>query len=267
MNDAELLSVLNGMGIDAQSSSAVAMLPMVKVAWAGGAIHMEAIAVIHRVASTRGMLYGDGFALMKNWLSSQPSDDFFRRGFSVLREVMERAVVAGDAPSDLYKFCEAVARVSSKRYRNFGLMGSIERRVLSMLRDLLTVAHVEDVSDLLEEVDQFEMVVPRSSSRPRRLIRPRIEVTGFPEKSQPLSSSPVFVGRRGGNAIQFPVDSWVSRQHCRFFNKNGRWYIADCGSVHGTWVDDEKIIERQLFGGERIRVGMFTMKFSMPCAA
>ena len=74
-------------------------------------------------------------------------------------------------------------------------------------------------------------------------------------KSIELRRFPFLIGR--GTACQLrPASSLVSNEHCALVSEDGRVYIKDLGSTHGTKVDGERLYRPlRLIGGERIEVG------------
>jgi hypothetical protein len=62
-------------------------------------------------------------------------------------------------------------------------------------------------------------------------------------------------------------DVMVSRTHARIWLRDGRWWIEDLASKHGTWVNGVKInYRRQLNPGDVIRVGETVLEISPPPA-
>jgi pSer/pThr/pTyr-binding forkhead associated (FHA) protein len=66
---------------------------------------------------------------------------------------------------------------------------------------------------------------------------------------------PFLIGK--GTACQLkPASNLVSNEHCALLSEDGRVYIKDLGSTHGTKVDGERLYRPlRLIGGERIEVG------------
>lgn len=69
------------------------------------------------------------------------------------------------------------------------------------------------------------------------------------------------IGRWPDNDLQIRWDGQVSRQHCRFLRRGDSWYVADCGSSNGTFVNGEQVLERRLFGGEAVTIGETRLRF------
>jgi len=62
-------------------------------------------------------------------------------------------------------------------------------------------------------------------------------------------------------------DVMVSRTHARIWLRDGRWWIEDLASKHGTWVNGVKLnYRRQLNPGDVIRVGETTLEIGPPPA-
>ena len=81
-----------------------------------------------------------------------------------------------------------------------------------------------------------------------------------PPEAIPLDN-PTRIGRSSDNDLPLPMDARASRRHCQVYEVEGRWYVVDSGSVNGTRVDGERVLERQLFGGERLTVGATRLRF------
>jgi diguanylate cyclase (GGDEF)-like protein len=68
----------------------------------------------------------------------------------------------------------------------------------------------------------------------------------------------LLIGRDPGAALRLPDDESVSRKHARVTAtqaEEGGVQIADLGSANGTFVDGERVTERVLKEGAKIRVG------------
>lgn len=65
---------------------------------------------------------------------------------------------------------------------------------------------------------------------------------------------PVTMGRRSTNAVQV-LDPTISRDHARIYEENGKFFIEDLGSTHGTFVNHERISKHELAANDRIRLG------------
>lgn len=78
-----------------------------------------------------------------------------------------------------------------------------------------------------------------------------------------LSSVRLSVGRQSDNDIVLAVPS-VSSVHARFSEQpDGGWKVLNVLSTNGTFVNDERISERLLAHGDRIRFGEVECVFEM----
>lgn len=48
----------------------------------------------------------------------------------------------------------------------------------------------------------------------------------------------ITIGRRDENDICLRSDTYVSRQHARIHHKNDSWWLEDCDSTNGTFVEN-----------------------------
>lgn len=79
-----------------------------------------------------------------------------------------------------------------------------------------------------------------------------------------LSPGPNTIGRAEDNLV-FVLDRSLSRHHASIeVDEHGGAVLRDLGSTNGTFVDEEKIAERELAGGETIRCGAVKMRFVPP---
>ena len=62
------------------------------------------------------------------------------------------------------------------------------------------------------------------------------------------------IGRNPGNAIQLN-DSKASGNHADLFVSDGRFTITDMNSSNGTFVNGEKITQRDLYQGDQVQIG------------
>jgi prepilin-type processing-associated H-X9-DG protein len=257
LHDDVLRSRLQALGVDADTWHVVGLLPLVQVAWADGHVHdAERKSIMDRARA--GMpLDEHALRLVEGWLTWRPSPAYFARGQEVLRTLAARGVTSGDVRSG----CEAVAEAAGGVFGRFGRVSAEERAVIDAVVASLgkTDAWDQFVNSELADDDADDertlVGVPyeRVVSAPRHGVAPPcIEVQGG--EVIPLTG-PLSVGRQAGNDLALAGDAMVSRRHCRFVVEGGRWSVLDCGSVNGTFVDDERVLGRRLFGGERVRVG------------
>ena len=75
-----------------------------------------------------------------------------------------------------------------------------------------------------------------------------------------LDSDLTVVGRHADSDI-FLDDVTVSRRHAEFYRSGSRFTVRDVGSLNGTYVNRERIEERDLTGGDEVQVGKFRLVF------
>jgi hypothetical protein len=75
-----------------------------------------------------------------------------------------------------------------------------------------------------------------------------------------LDSDLTLAGRHPDSDI-FLDDVTVSRRHAEFYRSGNRFTVRDVGSLNGTYVNRERIEERDLAGGDEVQVGKFRLVF------
>ena len=60
----------------------------------------------------------------------------------------------------------------------------------------------------------------------------------------------------------FLDDITVSRDHALLVRRGSDWFIDDCGSLNGTYVNRERIDSRRLADGDELQVGKYKLTFS-----
>ena len=68
------------------------------------------------------------------------------------------------------------------------------------------------------------------------------------------------IGRRPDSAV-FLDDVTVSRDHALLVRRGSDWYIDDCGSLNGTYVNRERIDSQLLADGDELQVGKYKLTF------
>ena len=79
-------------------------------------------------------------------------------------------------------------------------------------------------------------------------------------KTFDLSRPVLTIGRSGSNDIVLP-DPSVSKHHARVVQEGDGWKLADIGSTNGSWLNGERVKERRLENGDRIRFGVYSFTF------
>jgi hypothetical protein len=71
-----------------------------------------------------------------------------------------------------------------------------------------------------------------------------------------VAQLPAILGRGSRSFIHLDNDLGVSRQHAELYELEGKLYIKDLQSSHGTHVNGAKINNRRLQTGDRVQVGV-----------
>jgi len=79
-------------------------------------------------------------------------------------------------------------------------------------------------------------------------------------ESFPLEGERLSIGRRP-DADVFLDDVTVSRDHALLVARGGEWWIDDCGSLNGTYVNRSRIESRRLEDGDELQVGKYKLAF------
>lgn len=75
-----------------------------------------------------------------------------------------------------------------------------------------------------------------------------------------LNTPIVSIGRHPESTICLD-DFTVSRRHAEVHHVDGAYEVRDLGSLNGTYVNQERVEERQLLHGDELQVGKFRMVF------
>ena len=76
----------------------------------------------------------------------------------------------------------------------------------------------------------------------------------------PLSGDRLTVGRRPDSDI-FLDDVTVSRDHAILVRRGNDYYLDDCGSLNGTYVNRRRIESHRLTDGDELQIGKYKLAF------
>jgi hypothetical protein len=79
-------------------------------------------------------------------------------------------------------------------------------------------------------------------------------------ESFPVEGERMSIGRRPDSEI-FLDDVTVSRDHALLIRRGEGWYLDDCGSLNGTYVNRSRIESRHLQEGDEVQVGKYKLTF------
>jgi pSer/pThr/pTyr-binding forkhead associated (FHA) protein len=79
-------------------------------------------------------------------------------------------------------------------------------------------------------------------------------------ESFPVEGERMTIGRRPDSAV-FLDDITVSRDHALLVKRGSEWYLDDCGSLNGTYVNRTRIDSQILADGDEVQVGKYKLAF------
>ena len=68
------------------------------------------------------------------------------------------------------------------------------------------------------------------------------------------------IGRRPDSEV-FLDDITVSRDHALLIRRSEDWYLDDCGSLNGTYVNRSRIDSHRLEEGDEVQIGKYKLTF------
>jgi FHA domain len=68
------------------------------------------------------------------------------------------------------------------------------------------------------------------------------------------------IGRRPDSEV-FLDDVTVSRDHALLIRRGDDWYLDDCGSLNGTYVNRARIESQRLDEGDELQIGKYRLTF------
>ncbi len=75
-----------------------------------------------------------------------------------------------------------------------------------------------------------------------------------------LGDQPFTIGRGGGTELMLQEDS-ISRQHARIEWQGGHHKLVDLGSTNGSFVNYQRITQRDLKDGDQLQIGKALLKY------
>jgi FHA domain len=119
--------------------------------------------------------------------------------------------------------------------------------------DPVTATYVIDDSGELVPVELDQV----TSRGPALVIRAGGGRVG---ESFPVEGERMSIGRRPDSEV-FLDDVTVSRDHALLIHRGGDWYLDDCGSLNGTYVNRSRIESHRLGEGDEVQVGKYKLTF------
>ncbi len=86
-------------------------------------------------------------------------------------------------------------------------------------------------------------------------MKAKLLVVGGDAKAAEINLKlPVIIGRGRESTLTLP-HPLVSRKHCELYEVDGTLMVRDLGSLNGTYVGSERVVEARLPSGELLTVG------------
>src|ERR1700736_792485 len=79
-------------------------------------------------------------------------------------------------------------------------------------------------------------------------------------ESFPVDGERMSIGRRPDSEV-FLDDITVSRDHALLIRRGEQWFLDDCGSLNGTYVNRERIDSQRLADGDELQVGKYKLTY------
>ena len=79
-------------------------------------------------------------------------------------------------------------------------------------------------------------------------------------ESFPVVGDRMTIGRRPDASV-FLDDITVSRDHALLVKRGSAWFLDDCGSLNGTYVNRQRIDSQRLDDGDELQVGKYKLTF------
>lgn len=251
-----LRAKLAGVGLDPPGARVLALLPLIHVAWADGTVQRAERALIDRELQILSPT-ADAAMAVRNWLAFRPSAALVSRGMDALTALLAESGPNAPPPRAIVAYCRRVAAVAG------GVLGvgATSREEQAAITRVARALQVGDRRVVPAELPPDDAPAPAAGGGPVTFhtrevpgVRAVAVLVGESGERCPVDRA-VALGRGADCDVQIGEDGEVSRRHCTVEQRSGRFYVKDLGSTSGTWVDGDRVLERRLFGGERLRVG------------
>lgn len=261
----DLDGVLKRLGVHPDHPRVLALLPLVEVAWADGEVQPGEREAIVTLARTAYGLDPDGELLLESWLTHAPSRAYLDDGRDALLALVRAGdlgleIADEDVAAGVIAHAEQVAQ-SAGGWFGFRAIDARERAALDAIAAAFTATHTPSTWDDLDEDDDTDPSVSGTKLPDFTLIERVLPDATAPSVVQ-LDTGAVLpigarltVGRHRDNDLALPHDARVSREHAVFEVEGDRCVVRDLGSTQGTFVGQERVVARRLFGGEIVRIG------------
>jgi hypothetical protein len=96
---------------------------------------------------------------------------------------------------------------------------------------------------------------PRSTPSPGIYGKIEVIVGNQQISTYLVTDNPLTIGRDPAQALAIVQEAIVSKLHCSIFFRAGRIFIKDLNSTNGTYVNEDKVSERELNDNDTVFLG------------
>lgn len=158
LNDSKLIEELGDLGITSENYRVLSLLPLVLVAWSDGKVQHAEHAKILELARSGGFL-GGGESILTNWLREEPTDEYYRKGFSILTELARRerglgSDINAETLQDLVDLSSDVASAAGGLFGKVWTVNDAEKTAIDNVATLLEIDDGQSWKELLEDLEQ-----------------------------------------------------------------------------------------------------------------
>jgi pSer/pThr/pTyr-binding forkhead associated (FHA) protein len=120
----------------------------------------------------------------------------------------------------------------------------------------------EEAAFQVNQIPQFEDKTVAITSPIDRPLGPKLVLinTHGENKIYPLDFDRIIVGRSADAHVQLE-DPAVSRRNCLIERRENKFYVRNLSETNPLLINDQKISEKQLYSGDQIRIGPFSLAF------
>jgi len=121
-------------------------------------------------------------------------------------------------------------------------------------------AGVSTATFRISETGEFDALAPSEPTGARGAILVIRAGGGRGGESFTLDRARLTIGRRPDSDV-FLDDVTVSRDHAVVVRRGGEFYLDDCGSLNGTYINRRRIESQQLSDGDELQIGKYKLAF------
>ena len=255
----DMMDVLADLGIDLMTQEALAVLPLVEVAWADGSVAREERAVIEAVARDQLDLCEEGLRLVQDWLKYRPSPRYFdhaRRALVTLAESED--AFDGLGLDDIVTLATKVARAAGG-FLGFGKISAVEAERLEAIRAALIHPPSRPSAQERSRASN-ERVTVAFVRRPMGGVL-IVEQDGERRKMD-VDAGGLLVGTSASCQVRLQGPG-LHAEHFRVYEMRRKYYVDALQPTAPTYVNGERVGNRRLLGGERLQGGDVVVRFKM----